>query len=172
VTTTYSDQLLGQQGLQNGRTTQSFISTGSFPAMTDAQFQELKTAAVDQRVMQDSYTVVKTSTSVSVPAGTFTVIELSGSGATIYVDLTSGLLVKAVGPLVTEGTATIELQSTNIATSATSFTLILIIVIIVVVVAVLVPTLLLVRRKRSKAKAAAASAAPQPPTMTPATMAQ
>ena len=75
-------------------TTSTFSSPSPFPAISQSDLSYLN-SGVTPPDMQGAQ--VKTGISVSVPAGTFNTIEISQNGLTLYVDPTSGLLVKAVG---------------------------------------------------------------------------
>jgi hypothetical protein len=78
------------------------------------------------------YSLIK-GVSVTEPAGTFTTIQLSSSGTSYWVDQTSGIIVKE-----TTASYTVDLQSTNIPTSAfPTLTVVVIVVVIVIVCVVL-----------------------------------
>jgi hypothetical protein len=173
VSTTYSASFLALPGFQNEQSTGTY-STTSFPALSTSQLQWLKNAR-DGDIMNDFGGNVKTKQSVSVQAGTFNTNEIViSSSSSLYFELNSGIIVKAITDNFGDqpGTATLELQSTNISTGSSNGTsyllMIIIVVIVVIVVVVVVLSLLLLRRKRSHKKVTPTSTAmqfpPPPPT--------
>ncbi len=151
---TYTTTVSGANGvdlsglnLGSGTQTGTYSSPGAFPIMSTSMLDELKSESSS------------TQTTVTVPAGTFQVIQSTQSGATAWVDVNSGLIVKITGT-ISGITLDIQLQSTNISTTGSSFpTMLVIIIAVVVVVVVVVLAVLLLRRR--KGKAATSTVTPQ-----------
>ena len=146
VTTSYNGNLSGLN-IMGSNSSASFSSPSPFPAVSQSDLQMLHQG---QAPPDFSGGTVTTGVSVSVPAGRFKTDEVATpDGNTVWVDMTSGLIVKQTGALLTLPGATMALQNTNIATSKSSSFIIIIAVIVAVIVIAGVVALLMVRRRKS-----------------------
>ncbi|MCL4447555.1 MAG: hypothetical protein M1556_04595 [Candidatus Thermoplasmatota archaeon] len=139
----------GSYSMLSGIYQATFANPAPFPAVSSS---DLKT--LDQGNIPPDYSggTVLTHQSINVPAGTFTTDEITYNGVTMWVDSTTGLLVKESGASFSFFTGDLELQSTNVkgTNSSTLSLLYIIIPIVVVVVIVLAVVLLIARRRRTK----------------------
>ena len=154
VTTSYS----GNQSklyLIGGKSNASFSNPSPFPAVSQSDLQTLNQG---QAPLDFTWGTVITAVSVSVPAGIFKTDELSmPAGNKIWVDNTSGLIVKQTGASFLDPSVdSMALQSSNITTTKSlQLIKILIAVVVVVIVIAVAVTLLMVRRRKSKKSAVA-----------------
>ncbi len=168
VATTYSGYLSGLNQWAPS-VSASFTNPSPFPAESESDLQMLNQGQVPPDMAGGTVT---TGVSVSVPAGRFNTDEITIPNVnTIWVETTSGLIVKESGSFLSLASATMELQSTNIATAKSSpFIKIVIAVAVVLVLGVVI--FLIFRRRKSKKSATAAGTILQPTTASGAPAAQ
>ncbi|MGP8125009.1 MAG: hypothetical protein ACLQEQ_03955 [Nitrososphaerales archaeon] len=163
VNVTSSGSLPSQCSSPGSGGSASFESPSPFPALNTTL-----TGLLNQGVLPPgtSQATVTTNVELSVPAGIFTTDQIDEPGASIWVDTSNGLIVKATSSSTTAGSCygDLVLAATNILAGASSFSLLALVIVVVVAVsvAVLVTVLLLMRSRAKRAQPAAAVVAASP----------
>ena len=161
-TLNYSGYLSSLNPVSN--TSASFSDPSPFPAVSQSDLLALNQGQTSPFF---SGGTVKTGVSVSVPAGKFKTDEVTTpDGSNVWVDTSSGLMIKMTGGLsaanLTLTAATMELQSTNIATTKSLPLIMIVIAVLVVIVIAGVVTLLMVYGRKSKKSAVAVAETSNP----------
>ncbi len=145
VTVNYGGNL--SEVYSSGSSVVTFQDPSPLPAVPPSVLQELLTG---QGSGPYAYYTITTGVIVSVPAGTFTAVELQYGDTSMWVDQNTGIILKYTGSSSSLSSVDEELQSTNIAGASAFPTVLVAVIIAVVVVACVIIFLLFRRRSRQK----------------------
>jgi hypothetical protein len=120
----------------SGSYSASFNKPSPFPAVSPSDLSILKTGKAPPDISGAQITI---GVNIIVPAGSFNTIEINNTGEVIYVDASTGLIVKVTGDVFFGKFSTIELVKTNIQNNPTlSFIWVVLAVVIIIPIAVIV----------------------------------
>ncbi len=145
VSVSYGGSYGGEFSYLSGNYTANFNSPSPFLAVNQSDLAILKMGKAPSDLPGAQ---VITGVSVSVPAGTFNTIQINYKGETVYIEMNSGLLVKASGSY-NSNLGTIELTKTNIPMGSSIWTIVIIVVIVAVILFVisLIAVFIIMKRK-------------------------